>query len=196
MLKRRPAHGFTMIELMMTMTLFGILLLMGIPMLSGTIANSKARSVAESIQNGLRTAQTEALRRSRQTVFVLTTSAPAANAGAVANGTNWYIQVLPIVSTETVDTPVVDSGSFGNLASGVTITGPAIICFNSMGRLVANSTTTAAFGAACTVPTGPVTYDVTKSGANRTYELQVNLGGQVRMCDKSKTLSTTNPDGC
>ena len=152
--------------------------------------------MAESIQNGLRAAQAEALRLNRQTVFVLTNAAPAASAAAVANGKNWYIQVLPIVAAEVLSAPYVQGGAFGNLASGVTVTGAAIICFNSMGRLVANASTSTPFGTACTVPSTTVKYDVTRTGADRTYEVQVALGGQIRMCDKSKTWSAATPDGC
>jgi type IV fimbrial biogenesis protein FimT len=196
------SHGFTLIELAITLLIVSILALMAAPAFSTWTGNAKVRSVAETLQNGLRAAQTEALRRSRQTAFVLTNSTPAANAAAISSGTatNWYIQVLPLAS-ETVNNPVVQSGSFGNATSGVTITSSdgnstshPVLCFNSMGRLVANATTV--FGnSGCTVPTGAATYDLTNARADRTLEVQVQLGGQVRLCDKSRTIANS-PDGC
>jgi len=196
-------RGFTLIELGVTLTVMTILLLMVVPSFTGWLNNSKVRSVAEALQNGLRAAQAEAIRRSHQTAFVLTGAAPAVNTAAstTGSGSNWYIQALPVYTGETVATPFVEGGSFGNLAPGVKITATptaaSLVCFNSMGRLVANSdaTTTTNFGTTCTA-TGNITYDVTLTGATHPLRVLVGLGGQVRMCDTTRVLSTTAPDGC
>ncbi|AMP01404.1 type II transport GspH family protein [Collimonas arenae] len=188
----------------MTLTVMTILLLMVVPSFVGWMNNSKVRSVAEGLQNGLRAAQAEAIRRSHQTAFVLTGAAPKVDtpASTTGSGSNWYIEVLPVYTGETVDTPFVEGGSFSNLAPGVNITAtPAaasLVCFNSMGRLVANNdaTTTKNFGTTCTAPTGNITYDVTLTGATHPLRVLVGLGGQVRMCDTTRTLSPTVPDGC
>jgi type IV fimbrial biogenesis protein FimT len=86
--------------------------------------------------------------------------------------------------------------------SGVGITGPAAICFNSIGRLSANAATTIP-GATCTLPTAtpPVqTYNIATTGTatanDRPLNVQVALGGQVHMCDPAFTLSSANPEGC
>jgi type IV fimbrial biogenesis protein FimT len=34
------------------------------------------------------------------------------------------------------------------------------------------------------------------AGADRPLQVQIKLGGQVRMCDPARTLSATQPDGC
>jgi type IV fimbrial biogenesis protein FimT len=182
-----------------------ILLLMVVPSFIGWMNNSKVRSVAEALQNGLRAAQAEAIRRSHQTAFVLTSAAPAANTAASTSGSgsNWYIQVLPVYTGETLGAGAfVQGGAFGNLAPGVKVTASpstaSLVCFNSMGRLVANSdaTTSTNFGTTCTAPAGNITYDVTLTGATHPLRVLIGLGGQVRMCDTTRTLSTTNPDGC
>ncbi|SDX62660.1 type IV fimbrial biogenesis protein FimT [Collimonas sp. OK242] len=205
MLKRSlvgEARGFTLIELAITLTVMTILLLMVVPSFIGWMNNSKVRSVAEALQNGLRAAQAEAVRRSHQTAFVLTNAAPAPNTAASTSGSgsNWYIQVLPVYTGETLGTDAfVQGGAFGNLAPGVKVTATAsLVCFNSMGRLVANSdaTTSANFGTTCTAPPGNITYDVTLTGATHPLRVLVGLGGQVRMCDTTRTLSPTAPDGC
>lgn len=176
------------------MAVTALLLGLAAPAFSLWINNAKIRTAAESLQNSLRLAQTEAIKRSHQAAFVLTTAAPTTNAAPVANGTNWYIQVLPIVSGESVSATYVQGGSFGSQTSGVSITGPALICFNSTGVVVANTAT--GIGADCSAPTQVVIYDVSRSGADRTLEVQVSPTGKIRMCDKSKTLSITTPDGC
>jgi type IV fimbrial biogenesis protein FimT len=197
---RWRSPGFTLIELITVLVVASVLMALAVPSFTTWIGNSKVRSVAESLQNAIRAAQTEALRRGRQTAFILTNAAPAANATPNASGANWYIQVLPLFASDTIANPCVEGGSLGSKVSGVTIKGgpPTLaLCFNSMGRLVNNTTTIASTGATCAVPANPpVTYSVTSARADRTLNVQVQTGGQVRMCDASRTLSTTNPDGC
>jgi type IV fimbrial biogenesis protein FimT len=186
--------------LLIALGILGALSVLGLPALLATMNSGKVRSVAETLQNGLRRAQSEAILRSRQTAFVLTNADPAFNAAPATNGKNWYIQALPLVASEVTTSAdsYVQGGSFGTQTSGVTITGPAAICFNSIGRLVANPTT--GLGVACTLPVAPAAdpkflFDVTRSGADRTLELQVSGSGKVRMCDTSRSIAT-QPDGC
>ena len=201
MLTERPSivcfDGFTLIELLVTISLIAILTLLGMPSMSAALNNAKVRSVAESLQNGLRIAQTEAIRRSHQTAFVLTDAAPEPNATPTPNGRNWYAQVLPVYTGELVDDKYVQGGSFGNVASGVTIVGPAVICFNSIGRVVTNPATGLAVN--CTAPSGTLamtTYDVRKNpGADRILRLEVSAAGKIRMCDTARRVSIA-PDGC
>ena len=190
-------RGFTLIEMLVTITLAAILIALAMPSLTTWTRNVRVRAVADSLQNGLREAQAEALRRSRQVAFSLTNSAnPVSSLTAVANGSNWSINI--VTSAIDASSVYVESGVLADVGSGVQITGPAAVCFNSVGRLVAN-TDTGIGGATCALPTStpPVqTYDVTIDGADRPLRVLVALGGQVRMCDPAKSLSASNPDGC
>ena len=202
MLSWRSLRGFTLVEISITLAIASILLFLAMPAFSGWVANAKVRTATETLQNAIRAAQTEAVRRGRQTAFVRTNADPAPGATAHAGGRNWYIQALPLFPGEVVDTPFVQGGSFGGVASGVTIDSGtvAVVCFNSIGRLVANTASVTGLSEDCPVPGAASaymwTYDATAPGANRTLEIQVGLAGNIRMCDKSRTLSTTHPDGC
>jgi type IV fimbrial biogenesis protein FimT len=194
MLTRR-ARGFTLIELMVTLVLLGVLLTIAIPSFGKWVANSRVRSTAEGIQNGLRLAQSEAIRLNRQTVFGLTNTSPtpaAITAGITpaANGAYWFIQTLPLFTNDPVQ--FIQGGTFAKQSS-MNITGPALICFNSVGRQVTNAAT--GLGAAtCTAAAS--TIDVAKTGfADRPLRVQIALGGQIRMCDVAKLIATS-PDGC
>ncbi|WP_232073369.1 GspH/FimT family pseudopilin [Variovorax sp. RA8] len=192
-LMRRPGHvaGFTLIELMVTIVLLAILLALGFPSMTTWIRNSKIRTVADSLQNGLRLAQAEALRRSRQTVFSLTNStSPATSLTAVANGRNWSINTVQLLTDETPQ--FVEAGVLSSVGNDVQITGPVSICFNSLGRLVANATP-GPTGANCAA--AAASYNITLTGADRPLRVLVSLGGQVRMCDPARNVSTS-PDGC
>jgi type IV fimbrial biogenesis protein FimT len=203
---RPRAAGFTLLELVVTITIFGILTVLAVPSMSQWVRNSKIRAVADSLQNGLRLAQAESLRRSRQMVFSLTTNTTPQNGfTAAGNGTNWSVNTIPLPGIDT-GTTFVEAGVLATTSSGITVTGPAEVCFNSIGRLVGNNITGVP-GANCSQPPGnpnggpPVwTYNVTVPGAvpgqDRPLNVTVALGGQVHMCDPAKTLSLIDPDGC
>jgi type IV fimbrial biogenesis protein FimT len=198
-LRQRIARepGFTLIEVMVAITLFSILMAVAAPTMKKWVSNGKVRATADSLQNGLRMAQAESLRRSRQVVFALTNSPdPRTKAGitAAANGNYWAIYTIPSMTDGSEDNQFVEAGPLASTTSGVTVTGPAAICFNSMGRLVANAAT-GINGATCLPPAG-TRYLINLPSADRNLRVDVALGGQVHMCDPAKTLSATNPDGC
>lgn len=190
---RRQA-GFTLIELMVTLTLAVLLTLAAIPSFSVWIQNARVRAVAESLQSGLRLAQAEAVRRSRQVVFSQTNAAPnAANVAAATTGRNWALQTVPALAGGTPE--FLQGAVTAEIDPDARITGPGTVCFNSMGRLVANATP--GTGVACTVDAAqPLQrFLVTRTGADRPLQVTVSLGGQVRLCDPARTLATS-PDGC
>ena len=197
MLKRaRPAGGFTLIELMVTLSVMAVLMALAMPSVLAWIANSRVRTVSDALQNGLRAAQAEAVRRSRTAVFSLTNdTAPQASLTAAANGSHWSIN---FVASSTLDTAgvatFVEAGVLTGAGAGVSISGPAAICFNSLGRLVAPASTGVS-GAACSLASAPV-YDITLASADRPLRVVVSLGGQVHLCDPARTLSSSTPDGC
>lgn len=183
--------GFTLIELAVAMSLLGILLALGLPSLSGWVKNAQVRTVADAIQTGVRLAQTEALRLNQQVVLSLTNAQPALNAAAVANGKNWSIQT---VNQFGKTAEFVRGGALADVASGVSISGPAAICLNSNGRLVTNAAPGVP-GSACNAANAE--FNVSQTNADRSLRVTVSLAGQVRMCDPLRpTLSSTSPDGC
>ena len=199
---RRPAsRGFTLIELAVAFTLLGILIAVGLPSFMAWIRNSQVRAVADSVQSGVRRAQTEAVRLNQNVVFSFTNANPDLNATAVISGKNWSIQSVASVANP-IDRPAafLTGGALGDVASRVTInTTTAAICFNSNGRLTALAATGVP-GANCVA--GPQQFDIEQpirnlSAGDRRLRVLVAIGGQVRMCDPDRpTLSATTPDGC
>ncbi len=187
--RRRNAtfqHGLTLVELLVAMALMVMLLFLAAPNFTTWINNTRVRTVAEVLQNGVRFAQAEAIRRNRSVVFYLTNAEPSLAAAAVANGTNWGARTLALFPA---DIPAfVKGGALSDVAAGVTINGPAAVCFNSAGQQV----TVVAEGCAAAA----ATYDVARPQADRSMRIVVSLGGRVRMCDPNKVLSATVPEGC
>jgi type IV fimbrial biogenesis protein FimT len=201
---KRGARGFTLIELMVAITLLGILMALAMPSFTLWIGNTQVRSVAEALQNGLRLAQAEAVRRNQPVVMSFTNDAnPQKNPNTVANGKNWSLQTVAsafvVDSSGTPTQEFIKAGALADVASAVSITGPSggAICFNSSGRLTANAAPTSSPStASCSA--GAATFVVSKAtGSDRPLHVVVQVGGQVRMCDPNRpTLSSTSPDGC
>ncbi|WP_232042980.1 GspH/FimT family pseudopilin [Ralstonia wenshanensis] len=193
-------RGFTLIELLVTISVFAFLMLLAAPSFTSWIQDAQVRTAAESLQNGLRVAQAEAARRHRQVAMVLTNGAPNQGVTAQANGKNWFVTVIPNTTagesyTQTSPSLMVQSGTLGAVAPNAQLTGQAAVCFNSLGRLTTLNDGTYN----CTIPpSGTVTYNVTNSRSTtaRALNVTVSLGGSVRVCDPSKSLSQNSPDAC
>jgi type IV fimbrial biogenesis protein FimT len=182
--------------MMVTVGIFAILVALGVPSMKTWVYNTRVRATANALQDGLRLAQSESLRRSRQVLFSLTNSpTPQAALTASANGTYWSLNAIPAMTdgTETTLGGFIQSGVLSPNGATVAINGPAAVCFNSLGRLVANNTTGIA-GATCAAASQ--TYNITQPGADRPLNVTVTLGGQVRMCDPNIAISMNNPEGC
>jgi type IV fimbrial biogenesis protein FimT len=183
----RTAHarGFTLVELMVVLTIVSILVLLAIPNFVDWMQNSKTRSVADSIQNGLRYAQEEAIRLSRMTTFTATAS-------------SWTVDYIPNAIASTMDTaphPLQQSpaGGFQGTTIAAFGTTPAVLAFNSLGRVSGAATSTGPFAALST----DARFDVTNPKGSRRLRILDSPAGKVRMCDPDKTFNaTTTPDGC
>ncbi|MFA6178092.1 MAG: GspH/FimT family pseudopilin [Candidatus Methylopumilus sp.] len=179
--RAHSARGFSLIELMITVSLVGILAAVAFPNFRQWMQDTKTRTVAESLQNGIRLAQTEAVKRGRNITFLLTNDAPALGVTASTTGKNWVVESMTLANATTPEV-FIQGATLTDVATVVTTASSASIRFNSMGRLVS--------------PANSVTYSITNAGGSRRLNVTVSIAGKIRMCDPDKTLSTSNPDGC
>lgn len=171
-------RGFTLTELAMAMAIIAITLSYAAPYARTWIANTKIRSAADSLQNGLRFAQLEAVKRNQSVEFVLTTSTPiASNVGTLIvsnNGVNWVIRV----DTSANSTPsytFIRGQSGSEAANGIAVTaGQSPIVFSALGRVVS--------------ATGQVQIDFDDANLtdDRPLRVIVSPAGRIKMCDPSK----------
>ena len=205
-MSRHRSTGFTLIEVLTVMVIASIMFALAFPIIGTWLKNNQIRTVAESVQNGLRFAQVQAVTLNQETEFILANNPPPGTTvqPAVSPSNSWFSATLTTINgTANLDTNVsptgLQIGALGNVASGIQIAGPTAICFNSFGRMTGNSSTGS--GASCPVPSASnalYTYTISapSTASARVLNVTLNISGQVRICDPAKTLSSTNPDGC
>ena len=189
-------RGFSLIELMVAVSVLAILMAMAIPNFTTWIRNARVRTVAEALQSSIRLAQAEAQRRNQSVVLFRTTSKDClTSATADAGGAQWQIRSVPN-PLMTDDIPeAIQCGVLTDVSSGVALTSTATaLCFAGDGRQT-TLTDPASIGANCTAAVAAYRVEPAASSAEgRPLQLDVSLSGAVRMCDPGKP--STAPDGC
>ena len=192
MLIRANQGGFTIVELLVGITLVAVLLGIGAPAMGTFLQNSKLASVASSYLNGLQTARTEAIRRNVLTEFVLTNdplSTPdIANAltSAVA-GRNWVVRAASgpgtFASAVEAKSGAEGEGSPGGAAIVVTGSASAPAVFD--GRVPFNGFGGTADGASYRIDvTNPTIGTCAEfGGPARCRRITVSPGGRILLCD-------------
>ena len=162
-------RGFTLVELMITLSVFAVLIILALPSFNQWIANTKIRSTTESILAGFQLARMEAVRLNRGVRITLNAD------------TSW--SVTEVISGIVVQTRPAAEGT-GNTTMAVTPVTATTVDFNGLGR-VTNLT-----------PITQVDVDSTVIPAAETKELRItiNTGGAARACDPSHPSS--DPRGC
>jgi type IV fimbrial biogenesis protein FimT len=194
-LSRARQRGFSIIEVMVTVSIIGILMALAAPSAANWIQNTQLRNSADSVLRGIQMARLEALKRNTVIGFELQD----------ANSTAWRVCIYDVinnicsttqpdiasksasegspnarVATEIAPTPVT-----GGLAAGTAV--PAIVAFDAFGRFAA------------TAPNNFTRVDVRNPTMDPAFErrlvIMLSVGGQVRMCDPLLPKAT-NPQGC
>lgn len=207
-------RGFSLIELVVVIAILGILLSLAIPSFNAWIINTRVRTMAESIQNGMQFARAEAVRRNTTVYFEFVSSfdnlCTLVPTGAASSGL-WMVSLQVPNSncgsaiSDTV-APMVVQRRFAENATNITVTAsiPATtavtsLAFNSLGRLTLNSAASLGTPAKYTVAvqsSGSTCADA--GGTVRCLNVTVTAGGSVRMCDPA--LNNVSPnfvvEGC
>lgn len=158
--------GFSLIELMIAITIVSLFLLLAMPSFSEWLINSRIRNAAESITNGLQLARNEAVGRNAAVQFVK----------GAGTDSSWAVSCVAVTpgcpDTNPIHTRATGEGS----STGTTVTpgNGLTVVFDSFGMKTAPAGAQIHF-AVDTTDLPPA--------ESRDLRVTVDAGGNVRMCD-------------
>jgi type IV fimbrial biogenesis protein FimT len=192
MLISQQQRGVTLIEIMVTLVIAGVIGMLALPAFQTMMANARTKASAESILSGLRKAKAEAIKRNMPVRFQLVSS--------LANGCAYSTSSMLWLVTETdqlaTGDPVPDCGdatvifsSPGDIPSTVQVSsnGASIVTFSPVGQVLTN------MGGAVQL----ARVDVTSTNADATpWRILVSPGGSIKMCNAGTAIAAGNPLKC
>jgi type IV fimbrial biogenesis protein FimT len=154
----RKAAGFSLIELMVSVVVLGILASIAVPSFQTWLRNTQIRNAAESITNGMQRARAEAVSRNTNVSFVM------------GIDSSWTISVVSPAST--IDQRLASEGS-KNVTRTVLPAGATTVIFSNVGLVVGSNSITQV--------------DLVAVGGSQNLRVTIGAGGNVRMCDPNLT---------
>jgi len=159
------AFGFTLIELIVTITILAILMMIAAPSFSRFIKNIEVRNDAESVVSGIQRARAEAVGRNATVFFIL-------NADS-----SWTISKAAIGDAPAImiETRQASEGS-RSVERSVIPTGATSITFNNLGVITGNTDASASLE--------QIVFSA--AGSDRPLTILIGAGGAARLCDASQ----------
>lgn len=167
------ARGFTIVEIMITLVVLGVLITFGAPEFIAFLQNQKTRAAADAVLNGLQTARAEAVQRNLAVQFKLT-GVPSSSWTVSESVSGNVIQSR---SAEE-GTAVVNVTAVDLLANPVTT-----VTFSPIGGVTANADASAALRKI------DLANPMAQAGSARAYRVLISGGGSLRMCDPNVTVA-------
>lgn len=169
---KRRAFGFTLVELLIGVTILGVLLSIAMPDIRAWIQNTQVRGAADSVLSGLQRARTEAVTQNVSTEFKLTDG-----------GSSWVVTVL---GGATIESRTKKEGS-ANVSVSTIPAGSTTVTFSNFGFVIPNSDATAT--------ATQFNFDSSVLSGSENHQMQVRVsspGGRIRMCDPHSAAGTAS----
>ena len=177
----KSCAGFTLIELMVAITILAIMLFIALPNFAVWMQNTQIRTAGEAVLNGMQLARAEAIRRNANVELRMDASS------------GWTARVAG--TGEVIQSRLAGEGSAAALVT-ITPAGATTVTFNSFGSVATNDDGTA------TVTEIKIDSPAIAAADSRELCILVRAGGNVRMCDPQVAVTDTRscgaavPAGC
>jgi type IV fimbrial biogenesis protein FimT len=172
----RSRQGFSLVELVVALALFGLLLAVAVPAIGAWIGSMRVRATAESILGGLQLARIEAAKRNQDVIFFLDSAAGGAWHVADQAGNNIQTRAATEAVTYVGVLPAANS-----------------IPFTNLGQL--DNALLATPGQGFTISVSSSSDNCQPGGPIRCLDVTVSFSGEPRLCDPLLNISS-NPQGC
>ena len=184
LVRQNRESGFTLIELMVTISILAIVLSAAFPSYRTFVANAQIRSTAESIRNGLQLARAEAIKRNAKVKFTI---------ASAINDSSWSVGCVTVVADldgdGVADCPAVIQSKTASEGSANTIriikTGSNTLNFTNLGTTDSTAGQLSRFDIDNTSIPVAISADLSVS---------IQTGGNARVCDPN--VATTDPKYC
>lgn len=165
LMRQTKQLGVTLVELLTSVAILGILSAIGVPRYTEFVANSQIRSTTESIRNGLQVARAEAIKRNASVTFTLNTSNSSWVVGCAVTTAN---------CPATIQSKPAKEGGSGTVTVAETVASP--VTFTNLGGGTAYD----------------VIVDNTSIATAKSKELRIRVGagGNIRVCDPNISATT------
>lgn len=177
-------RGFTLVELLIALTIVGILLATGIPSMTTWIANSRIRAAAESIANGMQLARSEAIRRNTNIEFRLTDTQ---GSWTISSGSGCTFTSPTVIQSAPSSTSTISVSTFSNVQAS-TATTAQVRVFGANGWQACTGT----------VQFVALSVDSTSLSSTESRDLRVVVPalGRARVCDPYSGIQSSDPRFC
>lgn len=194
----RCSRGFTIVELVVTLGLFGVLLALALPAFTGFIQNTQIKNAAENAVTGLNLAKAEAIRRNAPVRFQFVNAMTATCALSTSSG-SWVVSLddpaalCNIDASDTTAPRIIQKYAIAEGAPKVAVaaTGSSSVTFNGLGRVTGAGISQVDF----THLTSVCEHVNATTGTARCLRVLINTGGSIKLCDP-KVTAATDPRIC
>jgi type IV fimbrial biogenesis protein FimT len=170
--------GFTLIELMIALSIFAILVFLALPMYAQFMGNTQIRNRAENSLTGVRLAQSTAIKANNLAKFVIDTNGWAVYA--------WNDEIADFALAPTQSYLFAEGAS--HTTNAPTPAGATMVTFDGLGRVVPNANATASL----------TRIEFTNPSVTNPRKLQVVISGiagntGIKLCDPDPGVAASDP---
>lgn len=199
-MRRVPQAGFSLIELMVGITIMALLIMIGLPNMAIWLNNTQIRTTGETMLAGLTLARTEAVKRNQVVRFQMVDNLTSGCVIATG-GKSWVVSLDdPTGACDAAPSDVAPriiqsrSGDEGTPRTTVAGTPAGTVHYNGLGRLTSPGGAANLTQISISNPAGGSCEHV-DGGPMRCLRINISIGGEAKMCDPAVT-DATDPRIC
>lgn len=203
-------RGLTLIEMMVTVTLLGALLLAVAPSAAEWMRSTEVRNAAESIAAGLQRARAEAVRRNQAVLFSLVSTATSNPPGRLdascvlsSESASWVVSLTNptnrchMPASESVNPQTIEKYAQGDGALRVKVAVLDDTCASDPSGSTAKQVRFTPLGQPAASPTPLRCLEITHSAGTATaIRVKLDAGGGVRTCLPGLPAGSDDPRAC